>query len=279
VLIKGTLIVTALALLAGAPAAQAAKLRIATNTITVNGGAGSRGVPVSAVARCPKGTKAVAGGYETSPPQSPARRVAVVESIMVKGTGWRVTGFESAPAPASDGLTAYAYCGKRKRALMVGSPIRTDFIPEPGHSTSSAAKCPPHTSAFSGGFSAPSGDVYFFRSRRDGRFWEAGVTNVSGSGGAPYTVEAYCGRGKVITRRMTQPVADPGTGQVTATPPRCPKRTRALSGGFDSAETTGSLSIATLVFRTRLLGGTWIASGVSGGVAGAVVSSYSYCRA
>jgi hypothetical protein len=276
--VRGILLIGAGALLLATGSADAAKLRVRSTTAVVSGGAPGRAVPVSAVAHCPKRTKAVAGGYETSSPQSLARRVVVQESRMLNGKAWRVTGFESASAPASDMVTSYVYCGKRKRALVVGSPIRTDFLRDAGQSTTSAAQCPPHTTAFSGGFSA-TGDVYFFRSRRAGRFWEVGVTNVSGPSGAPYITESYCGRGKVITRSATQPVAS-ADGTLTATPAHCPKGTAPRSGGFDGPETFGGLSNAALVFRSRLLGGTWVASAVPGGhTGGPTITAYAYCRA
>jgi hypothetical protein len=271
------LIGAALALALAAPA-DAGKLHVASPITVVNGGPGGRGASVSAVAHCPKGTKAIAGGYETSRPQSLARRVVVQESRMVKGAAWRVTGFEVAAAPAADGIIAHVYCGKRKRALSVGSPIRTDFVPEPGQSTSSAAECSPHTTAFSGGFSALGSDVNFFRSRRSGRFWEVGVTNASGSGGAPYLAEAYCGRGKVITRSATVPSGVPGDLGGSAAAAKCPEGTFPRGGGFDSPEPAGGLAMAALVFQTALFGKTWIASAIST-TQGPTVTAYEYCRA
>jgi hypothetical protein len=272
------ILLTAIALLtASAVPAEAAS--VPSPIVVVNGGPGGRGVSVSTVARCPKGRKAVAGGYETSAPQSLTHRAVVQESRMVKGVAWRVTGFEAGPSPAFDALKAYVYCGKLRRALAVGSPIRTDFVPDPGQSTSSAAECPPHTTAFSGGFSAEGSDVNFFRSRRSGRFWEVGVTNVSGSGGAPYVSEAYCGRGKVITRSGTLPSRLPGEPGGSVDPAKCPRGTSPRSGGFDTPEPTGGVATTAFIFQSALFGKTWIATAASFTVPAPTVTGYEYCRA
>jgi hypothetical protein len=269
------------ALIVSATPAHAAKLQAVSARVTATGGPSGPGAPVSPVARCPAGTKAVAGGYETSAPQSIDRRIVVTESIMVKGTAWRVSGYESSAAPASGKVVAYVYCGERRKALRVGTPVRTDFIPATGTSTSSGAECPPHTRALAGGFSAaPGSDVYFFRSRNSGqRFWEAGVTNVGATAGSLYTVEAYCAKAKVVQRTDTRSVAGPTASQAMAITHRCPAGTSPRSGGFDSPEPAGGLLSAAFVYRTRRLGVRWVAYAAAAGPGGATVTSYAYCRA
>src|SRR3954452_8940989 len=95
--------------------ADAAKLR----TVSQSQLAGANGSTerVTAVARCPKGTKAVSGGFTITPPSPgtpatvhspgvPGHLFVVNESIMTpRGDGWRVSGAEHVQG-SLDGFTS-----------------------------------------------------------------------------------------------------------------------------------------------------------------------------
>jgi hypothetical protein len=275
---RGILIVAVIALSVSAEPAGAAKVRHATASAVAMGGTADGGPQVTAVARCPKGTKALSGGYTTSVPQVPNHWLAVNESAMTsKGDGWRVSGFEYYAAPASDTLVAHAYCEKRRTALSIASPVRTDFIPDaPDTSTSSGVECPRHTSTISGGFRTLARNAYFFESRPFGsRDWSVGVTNVGGAGGIPYIAEAYCAATRVLPRMAKRVFT--GSASVATTP--CPKRSRVGGGGFAvSLPIFTPLLHAALVYDTRLSGRAWSVTAAISGSGQSQVRSITVCR-
>ncbi len=207
----------------GAAHADAAKLRTVVRSGVAGGGATGAGPTVTAVARCPKGTKAVSGGFTTSVPRilgasTSSRWFVVSESIMTpRGDGWRVSGSEHYPSPAASEFTAYAYCEKRRKSILVGGTVRTDTIPSVvGQTSGNTARCPKGTTAISGGFRTSATDAYFNRSRGFGRDWSVEVTNVGATLPGLYDVEAYCVRGKV--RRVKADGDRPGSGGFTTGP-------------------------------------------------------------
>jgi hypothetical protein len=278
----GILLITIAALVFAAVPAQAAKLRSVSSSVTaVGGGPGVHGATVTAVARCPKGTKALSGGYTTSTPQQePLHYLTVSESVMTsRGDGWRVSGSEQAGAPATDTLTAHVTCEKRRRALLLGGTIRTDQIPSiTGQSTSNSAECPEGTRVVSGGFRTHSTGAYFYASMGAGRDWGVGVTNIDGPAQDLYDVEAYCVQAKVKRVSVTQSVAGIGSvASARATP--CPKGTMLVGGGFAADQPAGGLEKGALVFNSGLAGTAWSVSAedVSNALVG--FSAVGYCRA
>lgn len=243
----GVLLIVICAIALAASDADAAKLR----AVTKSGGVGANGTSTGTlVARCPKGTKALSGGFTTSIPDPgtpgvaphgapiPGHLFIVSESIMTpRGDGWRVSGSEHIQG-SLDGFSAYAYCEKRKRALSIGATIRTDFIPAVvGQSTGNTARCPKGTTAISGGFSTPSLGAYFNRSRGVGRDWSVEVTNFNAISPDAYDVEAYCVRGKVHRAKATGVVGGsyPPPGVATAMTSGCAKGGFVGGGGFGAA--------------------------------------------
>ncbi len=244
------------------------------------GGASGPGPAVTVVARCPKGTLAVSGGFTTSVPQVPTHWLAVAESAMTpRGNGWRVSGSEHYATPATDTISAHAYCEKRRRPLLLGGTIRTDFIPNvPGQGTGNAARCPQRMKALSGGFRTSSSQAYFFRSAGSGRNWNVEVMNLGGTFQDIYDVEAYCVRAKVQGLFAPQMAPGPAGAAATALTPGCQKGTLLRGGGFAAKPPTAGLANGALVFDDSLAGRLWSVSAVTTGGMGASCTVFGYCR-
>jgi hypothetical protein len=278
--IRGILLITLMALLLLVVPAQGAKLRSVSQTATAVGGTTAPAPVTTVVARCPKGTKALSGGYTTSMPHASSNLFLVSESLMTpNGAGWRVSGTEHFAAPAMDTVTAHVYCEKRSRALLLGSTIRTDSIPSlTGESTSNGAQCQEGTRAFSGGFSSHSSGAFFYSSSGSGPNWGASVSNIDGPSQGLYDVQAYCGRAKVTNTSATQTIGGPaGTAATTLARP-CAKGSLPVGGGYQTSQPVGALDQGALVFDSHLAGKTWSISAVTLGAASQTVTAFGYCR-
>jgi hypothetical protein len=106
----------------------------------------------SVIARCPRGSKAIAGGFGTNPfSKDQGPEILTLTSKRAGKRAWKVAGFNIGEgSPSGPGwLTAYAYCktpgpevAKRsKQAKVPANGIRTLDV-----------KCPNHRKALSGGF-------------------------------------------------------------------------------------------------------------------------------
>jgi hypothetical protein len=273
------LIATALTLVLSAPA-DAAKLRSVSETATAAGAPTGPGPVTTVVARCPKGTKALSGGYTTSVPQVSSHWFAVSESIMSsKGDAWRVSGTEHFAAPATDTVTAHVYCEKRRRPLLNGTTIRSDFIPsEPGRITGNTAQCPEATKVLSGGFTTHDPGAYFFASSGSGRNWGVGATRVTGTSESGFDVLGFCVPAKIRMISAGQPLVGPAGTTATALATPCPKGTLLLGGGFQTSQPVLALENAALVYDDSLAANAWRVSAVSTSGAPESVTAFGYCR-
>jgi hypothetical protein len=201
---------------------------------------------------CPRGLKAVGGGFSTfgigtSGPSGGSVTVVVpviMESRRLNDRTWRITekaALNPAAGPSSPRgttVTASVYCRKvkgRVRAVEVVGAVSTS------NSTPSSAdpKCPRGQVALAGGFSvtAPdSGFVYpsVFESFRDGqRGWRSSaIPNTQSSTGLLGFV--YCSHESRPPRAMRRNRGYPGITSV-----RCGKGSAAAAGGFQSAPGEG----------------------------------------
>jgi hypothetical protein len=105
---------------------------------------------VSATATCPKGTRAVGGGFDlgTNTTSGPATLMLPVESRRAGARSWTATGYDATPSPRT--ITTYAYCARAK----VTEATRSEVLPGPRFSTaiSDASGCPKGGRVASGGF-------------------------------------------------------------------------------------------------------------------------------
>jgi hypothetical protein len=237
-----------LAALAGATPAEAAirgpakrgpgRLIVRTASTRISSVQGSQG---SATAACPKGSRAVSGGWLATPTDPGLPPALVYESQRVGQRSWRTSALEVASGYPATALSAYVYCSFRARKA---SPVSATVPTTPGsHDPVSAiATCPRGRLATAGGFLTQLDSSFAHTaipvgSRRAGpRSWKVTGYDVDGVGGTVKAL-AYCtpSRGtRLRTRSLTLdgPLAGGGAGAVTVTTPRCPKRIGARAGGF-----------------------------------------------
>ena len=148
------------------------------------------------VAKCPRGSVAIAGGFGTN---------QLIITLTSKRTGtrrWKVGGFSIGGSgnPAGPArLTAYAFCKKpgpkivtRSKSATVSSGLRTLNV-----------KCPHHGKALSGGFDGHVGHTgsqitgtgaLISKRTSHGRGWSTSALSVSSPNPATMTTYAYCHR-------------------------------------------------------------------------------------
>ncbi len=155
----------------------------------------------TALATCPKGTKAIAGGFELPAPEGIAT-VFPTDSEKSGGRGWTVTGVrDSDPASQTGSVDAIAYCVRnataktKLRSTQYRTNDKQDVVP-----VAVTPTCKAPTLVSSGGFNAPfaqrgseRGATLVTESRRKGNAWQ-----VSGYGLGPSNIDlsltafAYC---------------------------------------------------------------------------------------
>lgn len=156
---------------------------------------------VTATAFCPKGTRAVGGGFSSTPPTQGADDVNALlyESRKVGQTAWRASlQIGDTDAPTIVSLNTTAYCRRGAPVTQVASLV-TQLPASNGISPRTPVECDRKAKAFGGGFalqppivasSAATGWVA--ESYRDSpRSWvNAAVTSTNGPG--VLTSETYC---------------------------------------------------------------------------------------
>jgi hypothetical protein len=245
----GGLIALAGVCLAG-PATAAARppLKTVSATTQVDG---PTGTTASVTARCPRGTRAVSGGYEPSlmfHPNGSGTALLVNTSRRLGPRSWKVSAYQLGGGDQLS-LTAIANCSRdlgrpmvriKKRSVEAaqGNPNN----PNPGNAS---AHCPHHFFPVAGGFhisingrsTNPSDSPpvsMILGSRAVARSWAVTGARLD-SGHSRLAAFAYCypvrpiGRPKVKVIRPRTPV---GIDELLT--PRCPRGWYAVSGGYSA---------------------------------------------
>lgn len=270
--------------LAFAPAAAAkkkpsAKLRTASATAVALGS----GDPAVAVAKCPKGTRVISGGFATTAPALGSHWLAIHESQRISAKAWRVSAVEI--YAGTDTLTAYAYCDGTTPKLKPHSATAV-IPPIPGTGSVVQASCPAGTKALSGGFatepgSAPDVALVSRSIRAGGDRWVVDATNVGAvPGGRSLTAQVYCAAvGKVTKLYEDAAVFGPAGSLYTATTPKCPKKRTARGGGYATSTPEFGLTNAALVYENRRAGAAWTSSAAAAtNTTSITLVTDSYCR-
>jgi hypothetical protein len=278
------------ALALGVPAASAKSVIVAKKTVTV-AGLGRSG---TALAVCPKGTQAAAGGYSQAPPANllsgAASLIDVSDSFRQSSRSWTVTGTQV--NGGSGALTAYAYCLRNMpkiRPVVVTRPLDAAARSQ----ATVTAPCPGKTKVVSGGYRKPpfSGGSFVFlldNERAGLTSWK--VTAVRGSVGSlavgkVYSV-AYCAAGVKISKTIASanlPVTAAPSSPTAVSAPKC-EGAQTFAGGFRSPFVTGGADRGAFLATDALLRQKkWQVSGLTFGGPGAVglfarVSVLGYCR-
>jgi hypothetical protein len=209
---------------------------------------GPTGTTASVTARCPRGTRAVSGGYEPTfvfHPNGSGTALLVNTSRRLGPRGWKVSAYQLGFGDQVS-LTATVNCSStlgrpmvrvKKRSIKAGSNN-----PNPGNVT---AHCPRHFFAVAGGFhisingrstnpsdSPPVSMVIGSRAVR--RDWAVTGARL-GPGSSRLTAFAYCYRVRPLGRpkvRIIHPRTPVGIDQLIT--PRCPRGWYAVSGGYSA---------------------------------------------
>ncbi len=245
----------------------------------------------SATAKCPRGTGMTAGGFD-SPSFSPGNNQASAVRIGSQRVGTRMlktTGYNFGDQPGV--LKSLAYCSRAGRHVRVAS---NKVFVAPRSAGVAVATCPGRSRVVAGGFASPGFSaaaaprVITMTSKRVGPGqWRVEGFNLgddsdnNSSDPPPGTLIAYAyclDDAPSIVVRHKRVSAGVG-GQVKSFKVRCPRRMRALSGGFDgniylSANATASGAI---VSRRAAHGQAWQFGTVSISERSAKSTGYAYC--
>lgn len=245
----------------------------------------------SAIAKCPRRTGVIAGAFG-SPDFSPANNMAAVARIgsqRVTRRKLQTTAYNFGDEPGV--LNSRAYCSRAGLRVRVAS--EKVFV-GPQSAGVAIATCPGRSRVVGGGFASPGFSaasaprVLTITSKRVGPYrWRVEAFNMgedngnNSSGPHPGTLisYAYCldSAPKIVVRHKR--VAAGLRGQVKTLKVRCPRRMRALSGGFDgnlylSANITAS---GTIISRRADHGQAWQLGALSISERSAKVTGYAYC--
>jgi len=156
---------------------------------------GEVGSTATGLAKCPRGTKVLSGGFAV-PPANATASSYVSRSIAGNGIGWVVDATRLAGADAAS-LTAFAYCAdvtKIKTRSASGPVLGSSGLAQ----TATTPACPKKTSLRGGGFATSTpvnsllGSALVYESRPSGESWLSSAV----AGGAPTAstllTNAYC---------------------------------------------------------------------------------------
>jgi hypothetical protein len=256
---------------AAKPETEFGKLKTARASVTVPGVQLEIG---SATAKCPKGSRAVSGGWTSDPINADLQ---VFESRRVGKRKWKVAATQPTNNAVDTELTALAYCDElAPRAKAVEA---TATVPAFG-SEGVEAKCPKGAKATAGGMFAEIDFVdgefgIVLASHRTGkRTWR---THAGSEGGTPQvTAIAYCTRGvgKVRVKEGSDVIPDPFEF-ATAETGKCKKKVKARAGGFEIEAPEGDREY--LVGESRRAGRRWVVSAHELSAENAPLNAFAYC--
>jgi hypothetical protein len=232
----------------------------------------------TATAKCGSGTTAVAGGFAApglDPSAETGPAILTYASIRPADGKWQASGHNfnnPSPAPArgvpgAGPLVAYAYCDKHDPSVKVRSESTT--VDAGGHASLSP-KCPRGSEAVSGGFQsdAPTPGTeeltnFAYTSKRSGaRAWKIAVLNPDMSS-HKVKAFAYCEKHapNLVSSSASKQVSPLNTATVTA---KCPKGSKAFSGGYKSTFEQSGMGLASSVaFTSKRSGdGSWKVSAI-----------------
>jgi hypothetical protein len=236
---------------------------------------GAQGTTGRAVARCPRGSHAISGGWFMTDPEETG--LLVFKSRRVRKRGWAIKAIQATADSFDTDLLAFAYCDDDAPRARRASAIRT--VPS-GETRSAAAECPGRRKAVAGGFSVPV-DAEFneggfpVESQRIGKKTWRVAAHAPNPEGATLTTYAYCGKrvGRLRERSGSSPIGDIGD-YGSARSGRCPKGIGARSGGFSLDDQTDALFSIPLSHRD---GRGWRVSVRNFGGSATVLRSFAYC--
>ncbi len=264
-----------------ASAVEAAAIDTVSAAKVVRGPTGTTG---SATARCPRGTRVLSGGYDST---FSSGAMLPYASVRTGPRTWRVSAYRVGGGHGKLRLTTYARCGEHP-GPMPSAREKTTLPAPPGHIAirTLRPRCPGGDFALSGGFkmtvpgrfapnSPPAAAV--FGSRVEGREWAVTATRLAPSGESKLTAFAYCTPERPFKRGISGIFPSsrrPGPKRLTAL---CPRGMAAASGGFLAHFPMGAARGVMIPVTSHPVGGRrWTSTGVPQ-QASAFFSAYAYC--
>ena len=234
-------------------------------------------------AKCKRGTKAVAGGFDSSlPDPPPGEAIIPYKSVADKGRKWSSGGYNYAD-PGD--LTSFAYCRDQKVKSRSNETTLSGAGPAPyGETDTLTARCPKGTRVASGGFDSPkpyagadAPAIFPFESMKTGkRKWRVSATNL-GSAPGELVAQVNCHDRKGLKTATEELFIDmSGVHKVVA---ECAPRQRVVSGGFDSSARPADPPDTTFVFSShRVTKRKWEVEAIYFTAGTATLTAYAYCE-
>lgn len=230
------------------------------------------GQATSATAVCPKGRRAVGGGFDL--PFSSTAGFVIYESLRAGARGWRTSAFSGGGASAGLSFTSSVYCRRLAKPILdiaAGAPV----APVLNATATATARCPGSKSTLiSGGFSsgAPTGPGVIavpYASFGSGRVWSYSAINNSPTA-RTLIAHAYCAKGVQTPLTVLGAVSRtaPSFTGTSVSSTTCPKGRRLSAGGFIGSQPSGMTF--GLVTESRISGRSWVGEAFNVGAAGTV---------
>ena len=192
----GLALLGAAAIAPAAAGAEAGAISTVSATKVVRGPTGTIG---ATTARCPRGTRVLSGGYDSS---FSSGALLPHVSMRTGPRSWRVSAYRVGGGSGKLKLTVYAKCGEHPGRLRSASEHVTVPVPA-GHIAlrTLRPRCPGDDFALSGGFKltvagrfAPNSPpaAIVMGSRAEGHEWAVTATRLAPSGESKLTAIAYC---------------------------------------------------------------------------------------
>jgi hypothetical protein len=259
----------AVTLVIGIGAASGEKLKTKSESTTLSSGEFD-----SVTAKCKRGTKAVAGGFESDiDPAGPDTTLIIPYMSRAEGgRKWSSASLDFGDSPGE--LTSFAYCRdqkvKRRSSEATLSEEETETV---------TARCPRGTKVASGGFdnpeffNGPGGTLIFpFESMKTGkREWSVSARNFGDPGQLVAQVNCHERKGLKTAVEDTF-IGSPGVHDAVA---ECAPGRRVVSGGFDYSLQP---SEGAFVFSSHKIGKrSWEVEALDL-EADATLTAYAYCE-
>jgi hypothetical protein len=242
---------------------------------------------LSATASCPKGSRAVGGGFAVPAPEQ-TFSAFVFESQKVGQREWRASAqmFQAAPFdPRTISVDVYCRRGAPKTTTFTSTVPTVESTPIHLNGPATSASCPSNRRLTGGGFSTPaplsdSGVANVVRrSEPTGNSWTSEVE--SDNADSSLSSYAYCAKPKASPQMTaviaTIPGADPAPPSSAATATCTGKRTTA-GGGFGQIYDLMIGGGTFQVVESRRAGKSWLAVSDQGGDSTAIsFSSVGFC--
>jgi hypothetical protein len=285
-------IVVAALLLGAAPARAASPIKTRQASTTVPGPSGAtRTVTVS----CPKGTRALGGGYRLPNVNAGRSNITALLPYISRRVGqrrWKVAAYKVGNGTRPVALVAFVRCqggipplvSAHARRNLVGTGGSGGFF-----SGNASAHCPSGSKPVSGGFQASvnglsaGGDApaeVILASYRRSATWRIKAIRIA-SGHGRLTAFAYCGT--VGARNQSSDFGlKINTHSLRVRAPKCPRKWALASGGFvapvmPSKDVAFALPISSGPLGTRRWSVTAFPEGDTGSAAVAPLRVISYC--